>query len=38
MADYEKRVREILKEHGCLFVRHKIYETNLIMYWGRALE
>ncbi len=22
MADYEKRVREILKEHGCSFVRH----------------
>lgn len=22
MADYEKKVREILKEHGCSFVRH----------------
>jgi len=22
MAEYEKRVREKLKEHGCYFVRH----------------
>lgn len=22
MAEYEKKVREILKEHGCAFVRH----------------
>ena len=22
MAEYEKKVREILKEHGCYFVRH----------------
>ena len=22
MAEYEKRVREILKEHNCSFVRH----------------
>lgn len=22
MAEYEKRVREILKEHGCWFERH----------------
>lgn len=22
MADFEKRVREILQEHGCFFVRH----------------
>ena len=22
MAEYEKKVREILKDHGCTFVRH----------------
>ena len=22
MAEYEKKVREILKEHGCRFLRH----------------
>jgi predicted RNA binding protein YcfA (HicA-like mRNA interferase family) len=22
MAEYEKKVRQILKEHGCYFVRH----------------
>ena len=22
MAEYEKKVREILREHGCYFVRH----------------
>ena len=22
MAEYEKKVRVILKEHGCMFVRH----------------
>ena len=22
MAEYEKKVREVLKEHGCTFVRH----------------
>ena len=22
MVEYEKKVREILKEHGCYFVRH----------------
>ncbi|MCL2806426.1 MAG: type II toxin-antitoxin system HicA family toxin [Treponema sp.] len=22
MAEYEKKVRKILKEHGCYFVRH----------------
>ncbi len=22
MAEYEKKVREVLKEHGCRFVRH----------------
>ena len=22
MAEYEKKVREILKEHGCMFLRH----------------
>jgi hypothetical protein len=22
MAEYEKKVREVLKKHGCYFVRH----------------
>ncbi len=22
MAEYEKKVREILKDHGCYFIRH----------------